>query len=320
MKTVSIHKIIVFLLIPMAGIFILLSSCKKDTLVTEPIATGNLYVSLDQFFQMNGAQPQYFDIIEPTIDDTITGKNGMVFIITGNTFVNANAQLPKGKIKVEIKEILNVKDMILSDKQTVSNGYILESGGEFYFNAVDSSGEILTIAPNKYIQIKIPNSNPSPNMEVFWTYSVTAGPNWSNYSPSTNPSYVYDDYPNKLYNMYLGDLGYSWISCGKYYSNTNSKTSITVTPNIAPNQSDNVEVRAFLVFKSINSVMSVSGSPIVSPQIPTGMDAVLVGVGVGKSKKVYFGKQSITISANMQVNLQMSVTTDTAVKQGLSNL
>ena len=91
-------------------------------------------------------------------DNIITGKNGTQVFVPKNSFINASGELVTGKVNIEIIEVLSVADFIKTNLQTVSNGRPLQSEGMLYIDA-RSSGQQITLATDKKLQIELPNIN-----------------------------------------------------------------------------------------------------------------------------------------------------------------
>ncbi len=291
---------------------LMINSCKKDTLdITDHdnnTVQPTSYSSLSQFFEHNGAQSQHFTV-DPAIQNTITGAKGVVVVIPANSFVNDNDQPPAGNVQIELKEILSFKDMILSNKPTTSNGIILKSGGEIFFQATNN-GDVLKLAPNKNLQISIPNNNPVYGMQLFFASGLDSNFNWS--LADTTAGYIYPNPYDSLYSVLLSFIGWEWINCDDFLDDPNPKTYIKIDPVLDTVQTENILMNAFIVFKSINSVMGTSKISDTQYQsyyeVPTQMVVTIVAIGLGEtSHKLYFGKlDDVTVTQDLEVNLNIS--------------
>jgi len=134
------------------------NSCKKDT-VNESSNLGSFFddnlTNAVQNFTINGSS--WTEII---------GSQGTKILFGANSFQDASGNVVTGNIDIELVELLSIKDMILMDKPTTSNGRILTTGGELNVNAFQN-GQKLSLTPNSYIDIKVPTDNPDNNMGLF---------------------------------------------------------------------------------------------------------------------------------------------------------
>ncbi len=296
-------------------------SCKKDTLIDISPGPGSGYASVKDFFVQHGNPMQTFSI-NPQITNIITGSQGTSFTVLPNTLLDSVNQPPSGNVTVQLIEIYTVKDMILSNKPTTSFGQILHSGGEIFIRFVANG---ISYYPAQGINITMPNTGVGPaiqNAEIFWGIPDTTPPGIA-WVPDSSINITSDSSGNN-YMYWLPNLNYNWINCDAFYASP-PVTNVTVTTQVSGGNGETVDMYLFLVFKNINSVMAIyylsSPNTYTAYDIPVGMEAVAVGIGVGRiTKKSYFGKTSTTVSQSQTVPLTITQTTANQIKIELQNL
>ncbi len=254
-------------------------SCKKDTLETitpteDATAVDNLLSKMDpemQSFTIDPSQPQ-----------TITGTEGTVINIPANAFVDANGNAITGNVTISLKEILSLKDQITSGAYAVSNGELLKSGGEFFFEAT-ANGEKLKLAVNQSITFDIPATEVDSTMQVFIGQEVSedstgSNVNWIPADTSKYQTVVTDSVWNSkdtswtmdtaflaTYQLYMTLSGYtmkvydiyntSYYNCDHFYNYPNLIGELPVTITNASNEQDEVvDYSIKLVYKKLGSV------------------------------------------------------------------
>jgi len=123
------------------GLFVLsaliFSSCRIDdgnSVALLPLT----YQTFDAFFEGEGEPSQFFNE-NANQDILVTGEKGTSILIPANSLMTNGGSLVNGNVDIELKEILDKGDMILSNKSTLaSNGAVLESGGEFFISVTQN--------------------------------------------------------------------------------------------------------------------------------------------------------------------------------------
>ena len=308
-------------------------SCRKDTLETTIDRADS--TAVERLFDKIDPEMQYFTF-DPSKPKTITGSEGTVINIPENAFVDANGNKVTESVTVSLKEILSLKDQITSGVYAVSNGSLLKSGGEFFFEA-RANDQKLQLAVNQFITFDIPADEVDPNMQAFVGYEVSQNSTGSSVdwvqADSSKLNYELDitltGYHMKVYDIYHT----SYYNCDQYYYNTNliEKLPFTVV-NLENNEDEIVDYILTLVYKQLGSVTNgydpgnfLSVDNTFSGSIYgiwlTGEDVVITVVGVGrKSKKTYFGKTTLNIAANSNPSVSISVMSDADLSAALDNL
>ena len=127
--------------------------------------------------------PYQFFTIDPTQDTIIESKDGIVFSIPANAFVDKDGNPASGKVTLEVKDALNPADIIQGGLSTTSNGEPLETGGMFYLNA-RSKEKSLKVDDSKPILADVPTDKVKPGMMLF---EGVRGPSYDHGEVSSAP-------------------------------------------------------------------------------------------------------------------------------------
>ncbi len=314
----------ILLIISILAVYVsALTSCKnKKQDVITPVA-NNASRTVNQFFANNGAKKQSFTINVDNSTAVVTGDEGTVITFPKGAFSTKTGQAVSGEVKIQLIEIFNQADMLLSDRPTTSNGQILVSGGEIYIGAT-SNGEELQLNDSTSILFTLPSDSVDNDMTLFtggidssqfnWTVipDVVTTQNQGNlndtsWAQDTLPYFYYD--PSK-YIFTVSTLG--WINCDRFYNSPNT-TDIKVVCNGVV---DDYNTRAFLVFNSINSVSSLwSYTPGVfdSAIVPVG-ESVSVVVLTLKDGKEYIGLKDVIITNDMEILVNLTEASEVEIK------
>jgi hypothetical protein len=149
MKQVTTNFAAVFL----SGILLLsgLSSCKKST--TEPQRDADSKILAD-FLQSRAPIAESFTFDAAT-GTTITNSKGSKYIIPANAFINLDGSPVTGTVKIAIKEMNQVSEMIFGDRATqTGDGRLLTSFGEFFVRA-EAGGRELRLRDSARVNVQI---------------------------------------------------------------------------------------------------------------------------------------------------------------------
>ncbi|WP_020571255.1 OmpA family protein [Neolewinella persica] len=112
-------------------------------------------------------QLQSLTIGDPTVRQTISGRNGGVFMIEGNSFVRADGTPAEGAVSVELVEAYDLSDMILAGLTTTSAGKRLATGGMVNITATDATGAALQLRDGIALTASIPTDDFNERMRIF---------------------------------------------------------------------------------------------------------------------------------------------------------
>ncbi len=317
-------------LIPILTVVLLgVHSCKKEEPVPVPNPTINPPSSqLGTMFDNNLQNQTQSFTINASVWNMIEGNQGTRVYIPAGSFQDASGAVVTGTVEVEMVEILSLKDAILTNKPTVSNGQILTTGGELNVNAYQS-GERLGLTPGANVSFMVPTAAPDNNMGLFlgttdaqldvnWVPSDSLGVADSvNVIGDTTATGGWSDF---YYFDITGDsLG--WINCDYFYSDPNPKTTLSVLPN---GVHDVTNTFVWIYISSANSVAPLWWDATDSfdsylNSLPIGLDATIVAISE-ISGDYYSAFVPITISAGHVENITLNATTLAQFETDLDNL
>ncbi len=289
-----------------------LTSCKKDFNSNSPQG-----LSLAEFNSKFSIPTQSFYGIAGTAF-TITGAKGIKIDFPANAFLDVSGNPVSGNVKLSLKEVLSKRDILLSGKFTESNGQLLVSGGEFQILALQN-GQLLKLNPAATVNINVPTTLSTAPMDLFeFKQTVASDSTWMLNQKArvfTTPAYYQFSLPS-----------FGWVNCDYFYSNPNPKTTITAGPIYAGAAPSIKEQRAYLIFDNINNViglpfvMAVNKHQSYLNSMPIGMTGKLVVISVDMNDKIYFGATSFTVSADLNLNIPVSLATQSTIDNYLNSL
>ncbi|WP_316772159.1 hypothetical protein [Pedobacter frigiditerrae] len=289
-----------------------LSSCKKD--FSSNSAQGLSFAEFNSKFSI---PTQSFNGVAGTAF-TITGAKGIKIDFPANAFLDASGNPVSGNVKLSLKEVLSKRDILLSGKFTESNGQLLVSGGEFQILALQN-GQLLKLNPAATVNINVPTTLSTAPMDLFeFKQTVASDSTWMLNQKArvvTTPAYYQFSLPN-----------FGWVNCDYFYSNPNPKTTVTAGPIYAGAAPSIKDQRAYLIFDNINNViglpfvMSVNKHQSYLNSMPIGMTGKLIIISVDMNDKIYFGATSFTVSSDLNLNIPVSLATQSTIDNYLNSL
>ena len=288
-----------------------------------------LQILLSQFEDKS----QFFDIsaLKPSL---VKGKKGTIIHIVPNNLELENGKAIGNKLKIELKELTNQKDLFKNNVQTISNGKLLVSGGS-YFIDITSNGEKVKLKKGKTLAIKFPKIT-NRNMELFygerdalnqmnWT---TTNTKFRNQIPTMDNKYTENEteliftegdviienlvpkkdvkkvntIENAIYeSVQLIKLG--WINCDAFYNKPTEKLALTFN-----GINDLKFVSSYIIFKDINSFMNhytYKNTKLESEIIlPLNHKVKIISFSY-KDDKFYVATKEVTTSKNGSVELDL---------------
>lgn len=305
-----------FLILSIIAIYgCFMTSCKNKKQDAIAPIVNNPSSTMNQFFANNGAKKQLFTVNVDNAMAVITGKKGTTVRFPKGAFSSKDGQPVTGDVKIQLIEIYDQIDMLLSDRPTTSNGELLVSGGEIFISAT-ADGQELELNDTTSILVSLPTDYVDKDMTLFtgsvdsnqfnWTVipNVVAtqnqvNPNDTSWASNTEPYFYYD--PSK-YIFTVRNLG--WINCDRFYD-APIKTDVKVA---CGNQFDVKNTRAYMVFKSINSVSELyyySGNGLFNiTNTPVGENVTIVMISLTDGKE-YIGIKDVTITSGINVSMDL---------------
>lgn len=298
------------------GLFIAVTvfiiSCHPELSDARKEAGANKTVS--EFHTKNRKEQQVFTT-SATTSNVITTSKGAKLYLPSNGFVTSGGSAVSGNIEVSVKEIYTPMEMIINNMPTVSDGKLLESGGEFQVT-VTQNGAPLELAPGNFLKIGLPDINRDlRGMQVFKGVPDTAGQ--VNWVLNSNPgNFVVQD-STLFANSNLFSNEVDWINVDKFISEPT--VEFTVQPGNAPS-GDSTNV--FVHITGRNTVVKMNWTQGLSYFKTNSLLAVpctIVGIST-KNGELYASVTPVNIQNGGSVTMNFSLYTEQQLKSRLSQL
>jgi hypothetical protein len=309
-----------FLLALVSAACLTFTGCKKNNDESPAPAT-----TIKDFFEKTEVKSQTFSINTDNGQSSITGEEGTKVTFPQNAFTTADGSPVTGTVSIELKEIYDKSDMVLSDRPTMSDGRLLISGGEIFIRAT-ANGQELKLDTNTNILVELtPTTTVDTTMGLFTGSVDDSVFNWTPVDIDTtiaqddslwyvsDPGYYYDP---SHYVFAINTLG--WINCDRFISEPTTYLHVTCTGEPSPSAT-----KVYLVFKNINAVAQANyewgNNKYYSGIAPIGAEVTVIAFGI-KDGKEYFAKKDITISSDLNVNLDLTQTSSEDITAALESL
>lgn len=255
-------------------------------------------------------------------DNPLYGSKGTILYMPGINEMSFQDGKPlTGNVQVELIEIYKPGDMILYNKQTVSGGRILESGGQVYIN-VTSDGKPVNISRfSRTYSVFFPGKNRGL-MDIFYgDETPTNGMNWINFG---NPqckedcgiksSVTYDSLENVKQGYQFYPVRFKWINCDRFYEYPGEKTKVDFVSKVPGME----KLITYIVFPDINSVINVFGDK--SLEMPIGENIKIISYAITEKKEYYFFYKEYTTKKDNTIEIELKKTTLEDFKKLLDSL
>ena len=267
---------------------------------------------LDKFFEKYGAQSQFFTI-DASRDTTIYGAMGTRLDLKAWSLCYGNSIPVSGAVQIEMKEIYNKSQMVLSNAQTVSDNKILASGGEVYLSATQNNYTVL-LCDSQTAKIYFPAESPNGEMQLFTGYpggyseysNSINGSYWSQSQPTQYTATAYDSTLDTWYNSF--DIsGFQFINCDHFWDTDGCDLSVNLNSGF-----DNGNTVIYFVFESENCVANSNKFENKlfmfnsNGRIPIGLPITVFAIA-SRNDEFYFGKtQAVTSADEIKFDLKKS--------------
>ena len=299
-----------------------LGACKKNN--DTPLNKVN---NSKEFIEEKGPKVQRIKI-NTQADNDVKLRGGTVIKFKKNSFTK-NGQPVTGDVIIEAYEMLNRRDVLMSGTNTnhVSGAPLISHG--FIFIDAKINGQSLDKTLSAPITVSIPaNGNDftqiwegvvDDNGQFAW--NDVAGANGNGLAVKANTgtdNFIFD----------FGNLG--WINCDVFYSSSNPKTTVSVTVannpgSMASFMAGNGETFVYFCAKGENvaaQLYTQDGPNTVKSydnSMPIGAIGKFISFSI-KDGKFYYAEQETVITANQNLTLTLTETTEAAIQTALDNL
>lgn len=293
------------------------SACKKEADVVTQTS------SINALFKTEKAPVQHFSV-NAGASQQIIGNKGVVVKFQPNSFKRRNgAILTSGVVNIQLTEMLSVKDMVMSNATTTSNGQLLQSGGQILLKAF-YQGEELLVNKAEPISVSFPTAiGASPMMLFYGAPEALPGSavtdtiiDWDPVDSTTVTPTVDSSSTGGTIVFYSFTVdSFTYINCDYFYGSGTLTPFEAEVPDTTYNDSNTA---VFLIFPSINSVTRIYNYTSTDPnvfmtgpgyQIPVGITVKVAAISDRGGGVFHSSIQTVTVTAGMRVNLVFSPTT-----------
>nr|WP_121271241.1 hypothetical protein [Pedobacter schmidteae] len=325
MKTLNLTSALFIVLIAL-GV-----ACKKE----NPDSNGNTTNTAKEFTTKFGAQKQSKEINASALPQTLTFLDGTKVTFPVGSLTKGGVPVT-GNVTVEVYEVLKRSAVIFTGANTnhISGAPLVSDG--FIFIDVKSAGA--SVDQNLAVPIKIAVPAKRDGATQLWIGVdqaekplVAAANNQMAWAAPRNANGVGMKEVNAsgaAFTFDFGNLG--WVNCDTFYSNASPKTTVRVEVlnnpgSMASFHAYSGETFVYYCAKGANVVAQLytaDGANKVKSydnSMPIGSEGRMIAFSI-KDGKFYFAQQNITITANMNLSLSLTETTEAAIQAAISSL
>ena len=290
----------------------IIAGCKKDRIEQQQ----NAYEPVNTYLDSKKQQEQEFTV-DSGGSGPITGNQGTQIWIGKQCLMYPNGDSVTWPFTVKLVELYTPKDMIYYQEPTITSSGLLRTDGEIRLRAFKGATELLLKPDPCLAAIAMPCAAPQAGQTVFYGFgNSTPSTDWSDnptdfgITTSLSPNFTTTA---SSYTASIARLG--WINCGKKAGGSSNSTC-----TFSSSTDDLTNVGIFIYFPATKSVMQVSGTGLVSSNIPNGTSAKIICIGIDASGNLFDYYQAATVNSNMAIDVVMTATTDAALTTLLDGL
>jgi hypothetical protein len=299
----------------------------KDPVYTKIVFPENKKVKVPNQLSAFLEKPQVF-MINPEKDTTVVGAKGTSIFIHANCLTSENGELLRGTVKLELKELYSKKEMILSNKPTVSNGKLLESNGEIFLNGT-SNGKNLIINCEEGISVTLATPVISDMEMWLGTIDDKGNMNWQKDSAvaavsidpesNWNRELNYEDYNSTVNNFLFTTKKFGWINCDRFATDTTEKVEMYIQlKNSFPKE---YQTYVYVLFPDMNSVLPLySGDgENYSATVPSGKEIKIICVSATEIR-TFFDMKEIKAQKGIKAVMELQPLAKAEIEKRLEGL
>lgn len=269
-------------------LFVTILSCSKERLVSPTADASTVFVSE---YPQNWKKQVQSATLNSETDFPFVTSAGNEIVIYDNTLIDKETKAATTfPIRLEVVELLSIKDIILEGMSTTSNGKLLSTDGQILVEAYKDNAQLMLKTDNRfYVKMKGISKTADSEMRVFLLDESSPEINWlfANTECSNNgcQNILIED---NRYAMFPSKLG--WINIDKF-----AEYGQTVTLDFR-SEANLSKVHLFLYFPDIKSIMSVSNA--VANRVPIGSKAKVIAFGITEENEIYSTFQDFVVSGD----------------------
>ncbi|MES2827777.1 MAG: hypothetical protein V4687_06475 [Bacteroidota bacterium] len=306
-------------------------ACKKD----RAIISSNTVNTAKEFTAKFGAQKQTKEINASALPQTVSLANGTKITFPVGSLTKGGIPVT-GNVTVEAYEVLKRSAVIFTGTNTNhSSGAPLASDG-FIFIDVKANG--ISVDQNLAVPVKIAIPAKREGVTQLWVgvdqenKPLAAAANnqmaWAAPRQANGVGLKEVGSVQQTFTFDFGSLG--WVNCDIFYNNSATKTTITVdvlnNPGImASFHAYSGETFVYFCAKGSNVVAQIytpNGANSVKSydnMMPIGSEGRMFAFSI-KDGKYYYAAVETTITANQNISLALTETTETSVQASINEL
>ena len=324
MKTLNLKSALLIAIVSLSV------ACKKEISVKNHTVN-----SAKEFTAKFGAQKQTREINASALPQTLSFLDGTKITFPVGSLTKGGTPVT-GNVTVEVYEVLKRSAILLTGANTNhASGAPLASDG-FIFIDVKSNG--ISVDQNLAVPVKVSIPAKREGVTQLWVgvdqdnNPLVAGDDnqmaWEAPKPANGVGQREAGVTQAAFTFDFGNLG--WINCDVFYNYSNPKTTVTV--DVANNPGTFASFRGFSgeTFVFFCAKGSNVAAQLYTPDgtgkvksydnmMPIGSEGRMLSFSI-KDGKFYYASQEITISANQNITLTLTETTEAAVQAAINSL
>jgi hypothetical protein len=265
-------------------------------------------VAINLLFKDLAIKPE-IKTINLTTGGVYTFSNGCTVQLAGGA-CSIGGTVASGNAQLEVILIRSRGEMVQHRMETMSDGKLLESGGQIFIRILQNNQEV-SLVNNQTVTLsyRIP-STPNGVMQLFnGTESSDGRVNWvPNRELNTNNVVARRDSATTDYLYQLTCNRLRWINCDYFRSDTSNLVKYCVQ---LPDSFTNLNTGVFTVFRNLNAMLALPGDsttrkfcvPNAYRGVPAGSAVTLISISrLGRDSsdfRYYLGTSEVNITGNV---------------------
>ncbi len=268
--------------------------------------------NLDNILESIAPEKQTFTI-NASIANTVQCSQGTELRIPANAFVDGQGNVVQGNVELKMTEVFHKGEMVLNHRPTVSQGRLLESGGEFNLQA-SVGDKAVKLASGQQIEIRVPVNNTvasAEGMQVF-VQGLDSRGNFTWIPVNTTLRVAAGNYVFNVSSL-------NWVNIDKFIDPNTQLTNIKVTAkDLAV---DKASTQGYINFKGVASVadLFLENGEFKGEMLPVGREAVVLIIHA-EGEKLYLGRKDITTATDMNLEVELKRVTRGELEKELESL
>lgn len=257
---------------------------------------------LNEFRSTQSVQTFFIDASRLT---TLISKGGIRLTFTPGTFQTLIGETVQGEVRIQLREVFQKDEMILTDRLTTSEDRLLETGGQFWIQASQEDTPLQLGVPVTIEMPILPQLSHALTMRLFvggMSNNLTsAAGKVFDWKPVTDKILKVKKIAHKKYfYFYITEL--NWFACSTFHAKKAPRTMVSA--RCSSPADDLEEVSAYLIFKDLNAGMRMypNGNRYTGFHIPANLAAAVVMIAY-RQGEWFYGSYKIDKTSSQQVTV-----------------